>query len=1088
MNITQQAAIFDYCCVCTDIINLGEGDYTCFLCAKSYHATCLTNRDNTLTVDSWNCNECVKKTHHANEKLNLQSKILNIGKLHKLNTLISTDNDDLKKPLLNNKDLDCDINYYADLVKDCEYLAPSQALNRFHTDQPSLTILHLNTRSIISKLNEVQNLLQQLPTSILAVTETWLTDNTADTIHIPGYTFTYRNRGEGRGGGVGLFTREDIKHKEMIIPTSFTSFESLFINISSTKSTDIVVGVIYRPPGTNLDFFNTEFESLIDLLIVYKNRNKRIFLAGDFNIDLLASETHIPTADFTDCLTSHHFLPLILQPTRITTTTATLIDNIFTNSPASVTNSAIIISDISDHLPIITWIENTSKPLNKLGNPQLVRTVNDNTISNFRLLLDKLDWSPVLSLCSKNESNLAYALFIKLIQFNYDQAFPLRPRGTTKRKSAQNPWMTQGLLNSTKKKEKLYVTFVKNPTPANKARFTAYRNKYKVIRTKLEQDYYSNEFAKYNHDIKKTWQLIKSIVNTENKDTIIKEILINGKKIEDSELIADIFNTHFTNLPKSLAQNIPLSKKSYQDYMPASSMNSFAMLPTSSYEIIAINKTLKDTHSTGPDDLNPHILSPLMDLLATPLSEIINCSIRTGDVPSDIKLAKVIPIHKQGNKNEVSNFRPISILPFFSKLFERVMYDRLYSFISQSKILYPFQHGFQPGHSTYMSLLDIQDKISQAMDNNEYSIGIFLDLAKAFDTVDHKILLHKLETYGIRGVALAWLSSYLTNRRQQVSCNGKLSSFQNIVFGVPQGSILGPLLFLIYINDLPNSATFLHYILFADDSNAFYSHSSYDQLIKIVNNDLELANDWFKANKLSLNLSKTNYIIFRSNKKLVPTLDNPLRIENKLIPQVSSSKFLGIHIDQHLKWDIHIAEIAKKISKNTGIIRRISYLLPTHILKNLYFTLIHPYLNYCNLIWTSTYDTHLLKLNILQKKAIRIITKSPINTHTASLYSQLNLLKISQIKFVQTSIFMYQYANNLLPQAFASYFKPNLLDRAIRNNRVYISIFARTNTRKFSIKHQGPLIWNSIPECVRVAMSLASFKIQIRAHTIVYVK
>src|ERR1043165_8156647 len=826
MNITQQAAIFDYCCVCTDIINLGEGDYTCFLCAKSYHATCLTNRDNTLTVDSWNCNECVKKTHHANEKLNLQSKILNIGKLHKLNTLISTDNDELKKPILNNKDLDCDINYYADLVKDCEYLAPSQALNRFHTDQPSLTILHLNTRSIISKLNEVQNLLQQLPTSILAVTETWLTDNTADTIHIPGYTFTYRNRGEGRGGGVGLFTREDIKHKEMIIPTSFTSFESLFINISSTKSTDIVVGVIYRPPGTNLDFFNTEFESLIDLLTVYKNRNKRIFLAGDFNIDLLASETHIPTADFADCLTSHHFLPLILQPTRITTTTATLIDNIFTNSPASVTNSAIIISDISDHLPVITWIENTSKPLNKLGNPQLVRTVNDNTISNFRLLLDKLDWSPVLSLCSKNESNLAYALFIKLIQFNYDQAFPLRPRGTTKRKSAQNPWMTQGLLNSTKKKAKLYVTFVKNPTPANKARFTAYRNKYKVIRTKLEQDYYSNEFAKYNHDIKKTWQLIKSIVNTENKDTIIKEILINGKKIEDSELIADIFNTHFTNLPKSLAQNIPLSKKSYQDYMPASSMNSFAMLPTSSYEIIAINKTLKDTHSTGPDDLNPHILSPLMDLLATPLSEIINCSIRTGDVPSDIKLAKVIPIHKQGNKNEVSNFRPISILPFFSKLFERVMYDRLYSFISQSKILYPLQHGFQPGHSTYMSLLDIQDKISQAMDNNEYSIGIFLDLAKAFDTVDHKILLYKLETYGIRGLALAWFSSYLNNRRQQVSCNGKLSSFQNIVFGVPQGSILGPLLFLIYINDLPNSATFLHYILFADDSNAFYSHSS----------------------------------------------------------------------------------------------------------------------------------------------------------------------------------------------------------------------------------------------------------------------
>ena len=516
--------------------------------------------------------------------------------------------------------------------------------------------------------------------------------------------------------------------------------------------------------------------------------------------------------------------------------------------------------------------------------------------------------------------------------------------------------------------------------------------------------------------------------------------------------------------------------------MPSSSLNSLVILPTCPQELLTINKTLKVTHSTGPDDINPYLISPLMELLAVPLSDIINCSLRNGEVPSDIKLAKVLPIHKQGNKNDISNFRPISILPFFSKLFERVMYDRLFSFINNKKLLHPFQHGFQPGHSTFMSLLDIQDKITQAMDNNEFSIGIFLDLAKVFDTVDHKILLSKLERYGVRDKALDWFKSYLTNRYQQVSCNGKLSDFQLIMFGVPQGSILGPLLFLIYINGLPHSSTLLHYILFADDSNAFLSHASYEELIKIANEELAMANDWFKANKLSLNISKTNFIIFRSNNKIIPPSDNVLKIDDIIIPQVTSSKFLGVHIDQHLKWNTHILEITKKISKNIGIIRRIAYLLPPHILNNLYFTLIYPYLTYCNFIWTSTYNDHLTNLRVIQKKAIRLITGSAVNSHTRPLYLKFNLLNISQIKLIQTGVFMYQYNRNLLPLAFLSYFSPIMPIYDTRSKREYSCIFARTNSRQFSIKYQGPLVWNNLPLVIREAKSLVRFKHLIRAH------
>ena len=484
----------------------------------------------------------------------------------------------------------------------------------------------------------------------------------------------------------------------------------------------------------------------------------------------------------------------------------------------------------------------------------------------------------------------------------------------------------------------------------------------------------------------------------------------------------------------------------------------------------------KKTHTKGLDGIDPYIATPNLALVIVPLTEIINCSIVHGIVPDQLKSAKVVPIFKKGEKESLANYRPISVLPYFAKFLEKVMYDRLSSYVSKAKLIHPSQYGFQQGHSTFMALLDMEEKISKAIDNNEHSIGIFIDLAKAFDTVDHSILLKKMANYGIRGLQLKWFHSYLSERTQRVLCNGSLSTSGHIAYGVPQGSNLGPLLFLLYINDLANVSATLHFILFADDTNIFYSNQSCTSLMEIVNLELTLISQWFVANRLTLNVEKTNFINFKSHRKIKP-VNLALTLEGSPICQVDSTKFLGVFLDQHLSWKTHINYISQKIAKNIGIVSRIAYLLPLTIRLNLYYSLILPYLSYCNLIWASNYESRIHKLIILQKKAVRLIQGARKDAHTAPIFRDLNLLNLTQIRSLQIGEFIYRYEHNLLPTSFAGYFTlgSQIHDHFTRRAASYRPAKARTNTREFSIRAAGPLFWNSIPYEIRSSKTRHEF-------------
>ena len=458
-----------------------------------------------------------------------------------------------------------------------------------------------------------------------------------------------------------------------------------------------------------------------------------------------------------------------------------------------------------------------------------------------------------------------------------------------------------------------------------------------------------NKFQELSGNIKGTWKLLNSLTGKNVHEPPASSFNYNQASLTDPKDIADKFNDLFVNIGPNLASTIKAPNAKITDYITNSPPSSLALFPTTPYEIVSVASSLSNKTSAGIDEIPLNILKSSIIYISVPLSHLINSSIATGIFPKALKNAKICPIYKSGEKTDIANYRPISILSSFSKIYEKVIFTRLVTFCERNNIISQCQYGFRSNHSTCMALMDLYNKVSTSIENNEFAIGLFLDLSKAFDTLDHTVLLSKLSHYGIRGLCLEWFRSYLSEREQCVYYNGSQSSMKVANCGVPQGSILGPLLFILYMNDIGAVSLLLNPILFADDTNLFYSHKRIDTLNQIVNVELEKIAIWFRINKLSLNLVKTNFMLF--GRKKIHNHNLQISIDGSAVEKVSSVKFLGVFIDDKLSWTVHTDHIAKKISMGLGIMNRVKRILPLPVLLTLYHTMIFPYLSYCNIVW-----------------------------------------------------------------------------------------------------------------------------------------
>ena len=774
-----------------------------------------------------------------------------------------------------------------------------------------------------------------------------------------------------------------------------------------------------------------------------------------------------------DGLAQFGFAPVISRPTRITDHSATVIDHIFVNNCHAVTKSGVTAESISDHLATFVTILIDRRRLNcKLQKEDPMessaRKINEENLKRFEEEISATDWNFINAYETADERFNAFESKYTEI---YGKNFPKTSSKNKKPGSRKNtkPWMMDWLATACDRKNQLYLNFVKTPTTENDEKYKRMKTFTEKHVNKAKREYYAKFLKKYSGDCKMQWRMVNNILNRTRKAKVnIKKLNFGESEITDSQQIANIFNDYFCNIAENLKQENGLARSADQVIRTETSESrcwrSMQLEDSSPSEIAEILKGLKNKSTS---DMSVVPLKKVSNILAPVISSLVSTSLQQGIFPHKLKIAKVIPLHKSGSRAEVSNYRPISLLSCFSKIYEKIMQARLLNHLKSEKILFDSQYGFRAGHSCEHALLEAQHHIQRALEKKQVTALLLIDYSKAFDMVDSSILLRKLEHYGVRDIALSWFRSYLTDREQYVNVNNCNSTLHKLKYGVPQGSILGPILFILYINDLPQISKIAHHIYFADDANLIISADTCIQLSLLVNEVLSLVLHWATNNGLKLNASKTKYMIF-SNKKVDDII---IYLGEDRLRKSETEKFLGVLIDSKLNWSDHIQILSTKISRNAGILLKLKGKVPSKILQLIYNSFIQSHLYYCATVWGTGSLNSIQSVFSAQKKGIRAAdykfhqyfydkNTGSAPTHTKEIFNRLEILALPNLIAKCCLCLMHKIYLKVAPPNIISIF--NRVDKiAPRREPEYFEIpYNRLKSTDESINYVGPKMYN----------------------------
>ena len=923
-----------------------------------------------------------------------------------------------------------------------------------------LKIAHLNTNGLLSKLDYLKIMLNGTFFDIFAVSETKLDANILDDeIKIDGYV-SYRLDRNRHGGGVLFYVNNQLE-SHLLKHLTDSKYESLWIKVCLDKTKPIFLSVVYRPPSKGSDLEST------DQLCAYLKecdsklpQIKEVFICGDFNCNMMSR--YALSSKIKDLCSSLSLKQLIEEPTRVTPHSSTLLDLIMTNS-VNISKAGVIDPGVSDH-SLVYVIRKFKRPK---GEPKIIRVrsfknfVDDDFLRDLR----NSDWSYFLNLTDLDQSCDIFNSIVKTVADKH------APFVTHKIKGKIEAWVTNDLLQAIKERNYFKKKANQSKSIIDWNNFTQKRNQVNNMKNTLKQDYFNTLLTDNAKRPKQLWKTLKTLVpNGKNTTTSVKRLVTeDGIDVTCPKGIADHFNNFFVNVGVTLASKFSTDTSKVN---PPVSEKLFNFSKTNTKCVQDHIKDLKNGKATGLDGIGSRILKAGAPVLSIYLSKIFNCSLATGYVPKCWKMKRVSPVHKGDVKTDPSNFRPISILPIPMKIFEKIVHDQVSTFIKENTFLNDRQSGFRKLFSTTTAVLDVSENILEQLDKNNFVGAVLIDLKKAFDTVDHKILLKKLWCYGFQNQSFDWFESYLTDRQQLTLVNNIMSDMlHEDVYGVPQGSVLGPLLFLLYIDDIKSVIQNAYCHLYADDTIILKGASDPDSLIASLESELSNVDHWLSINKMTINTKKTEVIFFgnkahlkKLDNKTVRYLDTPLKRKDKV-------KYLGVLFDEKMQWKYQIKNITQKASLKLGKIKAIASFLTPHTKKLLVNALVMPYFHYCSPAWSNAAPFRLSKIN---KKVV----DASVFLGREDNYSIYNMLD------KDISLLTFKALNNIAPNYLCSKIQmaknchSHNTRRAAKNHLQIPSSNTKFGMRTFA--YRASKLWNDLPNELLDIKSLLKFKTSVK--------
>lgn len=854
-----------------------------------------------------------------------------------------------------------------------------------------LNIVHQNIRGLNSKLEELNLFLENHNITLLCITEHWLQDYQLM------FNFNNHNviscfaRKSAIHGGSLIIVNNHVKSKERRDIVQLSSERN--VEVSCVELQHFIVICIYRPPSGDFNIFEQVVE---DVLNIISKSNKEIVVCGDFNVNLL--EPSVLSSRLLNLFKCFNLGNLFLEATRITASSATCLDNIF--SSIEPVERVLINCFDSDHCGQKVSFSNG---INKTGKEIVYRPITDSRLEKFKISVErKLALVPF-----QEDPDDLYASLFRTIKLEFEKIFPQKKKTVGVRKFSD--WATIGIHRSRLRLYDLYHEKTFNHSPAFIDYVRKYSNIFKRVCTMAKSMFIANKIKQSDNKIKSVW----SVINSETGKVKLHDShfsLQKGDKIIELEReVAAEFEGFFSSIPIVTTSSLHSSPKISESLLKSNvSECSISLSGFCHVSADTIVKTFKSLNMKKTEDLwgmSVKILDSIIVPIAHYLAVIFNRCVDAGIFPDLMKYSKVIPLFKSGCKSDPTNFRPISVLPAISKIFEKIVLNQLLSHFDSNRLLHVRQFGFTKGRSTTDAGAALIKHIFDAWEDCHDAVGIFCDLSKAFDCVEHETLLRKLNHYGVKDNALGFLSSYLSDRTQKVAINNTISSGSKVRMGVPQGSILGPFLFLVYINDLPYLARgLLDVVLFADDTSLIFKIDRKKDNFDDVNSALSEVHNWFTINNLVLNAKKTKCLRFSLPN--VNSICPKIKLNGEDLAVVNETIFLGITLDSKLQWGPHILSLSGRLSSAAYAVKTVRRLTDVDTARLVYFSYFHSIMSYGILLWGSA--SELDSIFVLQKRAVRSIYNLSSRSSLRERFSEFNILTVASQFIYENIIYVHR--------------------------------------------------------------------------------